>query len=169
MPGKSQIHSDAVLNVLRGISLSGVTPYVGLLSVAPANDAATGTELAGNGYSRQAITFDAPATDSGNVRKIANTSAASFGPAVADWAQAVAFGVYDAFVNGTLLYWDALPTPNALIAVVGESVSELAHAPGAEKVRRSRPPRRRQPSRSQSRPSRASPITTNMSGASSRP
>jgi hypothetical protein len=115
MPGKSQIHSDAVLNVLRGTTINGVTPYVGLLSVAPANDAATGTELTGNGYSRQAITFDAPAADTGNVRKIANTSAASFGPAIADWAQAVAFGLYDALANGTLLYWDALPTPKTVL------------------------------------------------------
>jgi hypothetical protein len=27
----------------------------------------------------------------------------------------VAFGVYDAFVNGTLLYWDALPTPKTVL------------------------------------------------------
>lgn len=114
MPGKSQIHSDAVLNVLRGTTLNGMTPYVGLLSVAPANDAATGTELAGNGYSRQAVTFDAPATDTGNVRKITNTNTASFGPALADWARAVAFGVYDALANGSLLYWDVLPAPKTV-------------------------------------------------------
>jgi len=35
MPGKSQYHTDAVLNVLRGSALAGVTPYVGLFSVAP--------------------------------------------------------------------------------------------------------------------------------------
>ena len=42
MPGKSQSHSDAVLNVLRGSALAGVTPYVGLFSVAPADDASAG-------------------------------------------------------------------------------------------------------------------------------
>ena len=80
MPGKSQSHTDAVLNVLRGTALSGVSPYVGLFSAAPANDAALGTELAGNGYQRQAATFGAPAIDTGNVRKIANTNNISFGP-----------------------------------------------------------------------------------------
>ena len=35
MPGKSQSHTDAVLNVLRGTDLIGVAPYVGLFSVAP--------------------------------------------------------------------------------------------------------------------------------------
>ena len=52
MPGKSQSHTDAVLNVLRGTDLTGVAPYVGLFSVAPADDNSAGTELAGNGYAR---------------------------------------------------------------------------------------------------------------------
>jgi hypothetical protein len=115
MPGKSQTHTDAVLNVLRGSALAGVTPYVGLFSVAPADDNSAGTELAGNGYARQAITFGAPATDAGNVRKVANTNNIQFGPALADWSQAVAFGVYDAVANGNLLYWDALTTPKTVL------------------------------------------------------
>ena len=85
MPGKSQSHTDAVLNVLRGTDLTGVAPYVGLFSVAPADDNSAGTELAGNGYARQAITFGAPATDAGNVRKVANTNNIQFGPALANW------------------------------------------------------------------------------------
>jgi hypothetical protein len=50
MPGKPQSYSDAVLNVLRGTSITGVSPYLGLFSVAPADDSSAGTELAGNGY-----------------------------------------------------------------------------------------------------------------------
>jgi hypothetical protein len=114
MPGKSQSHTDAVLNVLRGSTLNGVTPFVGLFSTAPANDAAAGTELSGNGYQRQAVTFGAPVTDSGNVRKVSNTNNISFGPASADWLQAVAFGIFDALSGGTLLYWDALTTPKTI-------------------------------------------------------
>jgi hypothetical protein len=115
MPGKSQSHTDAVLNVLRGSALAGVAPYVGLFSVAPADDASAGTELAGNGYQRQAITFGVPATDAGNVRKISNTNNIQFGPALADWPQAVAFGVFDAQANGNLLYWDALTTAKTVL------------------------------------------------------
>jgi hypothetical protein len=115
MPGKSQSHTDAVLNVLRGTALAGVTPYVGLFSVAPADDAGVGTELAGNGYQRQAITFGAPAADVGNVRKVSNTNNIQFGPALADWPEAVAFGVFDAQTNGNLLYWDALTTPKTVL------------------------------------------------------
>ena len=115
MPGKSQSHTDAVLNVLRGSALAGVTPYVGLFSVIPADDNSAGTELAGNGYGRQAITFGAPATDAGSVRKIANTNNIQFGPAQVDWPQAVAFGVFDAQTNGNLLYWDALTTAKTVL------------------------------------------------------
>jgi hypothetical protein len=114
MPGKSQPYSDAVLNVLRGTSITGVSPYLGLFSVAPADDSSAGTELAGNGYARQAIVFGAPVTDTGNLRKISNTNNIQFGPAVADWSQAVAFGVFDAQSNGNLLYWNTLATPKTI-------------------------------------------------------
>ncbi len=114
MPGKTQSHTDAVLNVLRNVALGGVTPYVGLFSTAPVNDNDAGVELAGNGYARQAITFGAPVTDAGNVRKISNSNLIQFGPALANWLQAVAFGVFDALNNGNLLYWDALPTPKTV-------------------------------------------------------
>ena len=114
MPGKSQTHTDAVLNLLRGTTVNGISPFAGLFSTAPADDAAAGAELAGNGYERQAVTFGAPATDTGNVRKIANTSLISFGPATADWPQAVAFGIFSAVSGGTLLYWDMLNTPKTI-------------------------------------------------------
>jgi hypothetical protein len=113
MPGKSQSHSDAVLNVLRGTDLTGVAPYVGLFSAAPADDNSAGTELAGNGYARQSVTFGATATDAGNVRKVANANLIQFGPALVDWSQAVAFGVF-ASLAGALLYWDTLPTPKTV-------------------------------------------------------
>lgn len=130
MPGKSQPHTDAVLNVLRGTTLNGVSPYVGLFSTAPSNDAAAGTELAGNGYQRQAATFGAPATDTGNVRKIANTNNISFGPATTAWLQAVAFGIFDAQTSGTLLYWDMLPVPKTV-----ETDDYGQFAPGALMVK----------------------------------
>jgi hypothetical protein len=91
-----------------------VTPYAGLFSTAPADDNSPGTELAGNGYARQAVTCGAPVTDTGNLRKISNTNNIQFGPALADWPQAVAFGVFNAQSNGNLLYWDVLPTPKTI-------------------------------------------------------
>ncbi len=115
MAGKTQSHTDSVLNVLRNIALAGIaTPYVGLFSAAPANDGAAGTELVGNGYARQAVAFNAPEADAGNVRKIVNSAIITFGPASADWLQAVAFGIFDAAAAGNLLYWDSLTTPKTV-------------------------------------------------------
>jgi hypothetical protein len=115
MPGKSQYFTDAVLNVLRATNITAPAGvYVGLFSTAPANDNSPGTELSGNGYERQQVTFGAPAADTGNVRKVSNTTVLTFGPATADWLQAVAFGIWDALTNGNLLYWDSLTTPKTV-------------------------------------------------------
>ena len=122
MPGKSQTHTDAVLNLLRGSNVTApATVYAGLYSAAPANDAAAGTELtAAGGYARQAVAFGAPQTDTADVRKIANTGILTFGPATgADWDPAVAFGIFSALTGGNLLYWGTLTTPKTL--AVGDS------------------------------------------------
>ena len=111
MPGKSHSYSDAVLGVLNGNDLPGVTPFVALFSVAPGDDGSAGTELTGSGYARQAITFGAPGPATGNAEQVANTNNIQFGPAAADWLQAVAFGIFDAQTNGDLLYWNTLATP----------------------------------------------------------
>ena len=117
MPGKTQAQTDAVLNVLRATNITApANVYVGLFSVNPADDASAGTELTGaGGYARQAVTFGAPAADTGNVRKISNTGVLTFGPATgADWAEAVGFGIFDALTVGNLLYWDSLTTPKTI-------------------------------------------------------
>ena len=117
MAGKTQAQTDAVLNVLRGTNITApANVYVGLFSANPANDASAGTELTGaGGYARQQVTFGAPATDTGNIRKVSNTNLITFGPASgSDWAQAVGFGIFDALTNGNLLYWDVLTTPKTI-------------------------------------------------------
>jgi len=114
MPGKTQSYSDAVLNVLRGTGIASVSPYLSLFSVAPADDGSAGTELVGNGYARQSVAFGSPVSDTGNLRKISNTNNLQFGPATADWLQAIAFGIFDAQTNGNLLYWNTLTTPKTV-------------------------------------------------------
>ena len=111
MPGKSHAYSDAVLGVLNGNDLPGVTPYVALFSTAPGDDGSAGTELSGSGYARQAVTFGAPGLATGNAEQVANSNNIQFGPAAADWLQSVAFGIFDAQTNGDLLYWNTLTTP----------------------------------------------------------
>ena len=115
MPGKSQSYSDAVLNVLRGMGITGVSPYLGLFSVEPGDDGSAGTEFVGGGYSRQSITFGAPGPGSGNAEGVANANTIQFGPAAgADWPEAVAFGIFDAQTNGNLLYWNTLAAPKTV-------------------------------------------------------
>ena len=116
MPGKTHIFSDGTLNVLNGYSVPGVTPYVGLFSVSPGDDNSPGTELTSGGYSRQTVTFSAPVTDTANVREITNVNDIKFGPATIDWPQLVAWGVFDAQVNGTLWYWTPLGTQKTVYA-----------------------------------------------------
>ena len=114
MPGKSHAYSDAVLNVLNGNTIPGVTPFAALFSVAPGDDGSAGTELTGSGYSRQAITFSSPAPATGNARQVSNANTIQFGPGAADWLQAVAFGIFDAQTSGNLLYWNTLTTPKVV-------------------------------------------------------
>jgi len=74
--------------------------YLGLYTVAP-TPAGGGTEVAGNGYVRVAITFLPPS----------NGQAASMADVVfpvciiADWTTVVAFGVFDSISGGNLLYF----------------------------------------------------------------
>lgn len=114
MAGKTTSYSDSILNILRGTGVSAKTPYVGLFSAAPTSDSSSGTELSGNGYARQLVSFNAPAAGSGSYRKITNSSDITFGPATADWSQAVAFGIWDASTGGNLLYWANLSTPKTV-------------------------------------------------------
>ena len=114
MPGKSHAYSDAVLGVLNGNDLPGVTPCVALFSTAPGDDGSAGTELTGSGYARQSIAFGAPGPATGNAEQVANSNNIQFGPAAADWLQAVAFGIFDGLTNGNLLYWNTLATPKVV-------------------------------------------------------
>ena len=122
MPGKTQAYSDDVLNVMRGVAVAGVTPFVGLFSTAPTDDGDPGVELVGDNYSRQAVTLGVPVADVGNVRKSSNTTVPLFGPATGNWLAAVAFGVFDAAGGGTLRYWDML-TGGPVTVLLGQSAA----------------------------------------------
>lgn len=83
------------------------TVYVALFTAAP-TDAGGGTELAGNGYARVAVTNNAtnwPAA-AGGVKS--NGTAITFAAASADWNGVLAYGIFDAATNGHLLYWGLL-------------------------------------------------------------
>lgn len=116
MAGKSDYLEDKILNhILRATaSTAPADVFLGLLSAVP-SDTGGGTEITGNAYARQDITFGAPSP----AGTCANSIAVNFPAATPGaWATVVAVGVYDAVSAGNLLYW-ALLTPNQTVGING--------------------------------------------------
>ena len=84
--------------------------YVALYSVAP-SDVGGGTELVGGGYARKVCnTWDAAAAGA-----TANTGAITFDVATGDWAEAVAFALFDALTGGNFLAWADLSVNKTIL------------------------------------------------------
>lgn len=77
---------------------SPTTVYLSLYTTDP-TDADTGTEVAGNAYVRQAITFGAPSNG-----VTTNTAAIEFPQATGSWGTVAYIGIRDASTAGNLLY-----------------------------------------------------------------
>lgn len=93
---------DAALNIFRGVTLAGITPRVGLYTVAPTQSTA-GTEVTGGSYARESVTFGAP---SGGV--ITNSAQVNLPTPSANWGTVVAHGLSDAASAGNLLTFAAV-------------------------------------------------------------
>jgi len=87
---------------------SPATVYAALYSVAPTVSTG-GTELSGNGYSRQAVTFAAPSAG-----VVASNVAVTFGPATANWSTAVSISICDASTGGNIMYIKNISGQNVL-------------------------------------------------------
>jgi hypothetical protein len=85
--------------------------YVALYTAAP-SDSGGGTEVSGNGYARQAVTFDAASTPGGTT---SNTGAVSFTAAGGSWGTISHIGIFDASTSGNLL-WHGAMTASKTIA-----------------------------------------------------
>jgi len=81
---------------------SPTTVYLALYTTDP-TDADTGTEVSGNGYARQSITFGAPSNGVSS-----NTAAIEFPQATGSWGTVAYIGIRDASTTGNLLYHTAL-------------------------------------------------------------
>lgn len=102
--------------VLRNTSYtSPTTVYVALTSTAP-TDSTAGTEITGNGYSRQSVTFSAPSSGI-----CASNVAVSFSASGNAWATVAGTELYDASSGGNRLFWQALNTPVSVLA--GETLT----------------------------------------------
>ena len=87
--------------------------YASLYSTAP-TESTTGTEITGNGYSRQSVTFSAPTLGS-----LSSNVAVTFTCSGNNWPGVVAFGVTDASTAGNILYYSGI---SGRTVQVGDSV-----------------------------------------------
>lgn len=111
MTAKTNYLEDALLNhVLRNIPMtSPSTVYVGLFTSAP-GEGGGGTEVAGNAYARQPVTFAAPSagacTNSGTVVFPVATPSG--------WGTITHFAVFDAVSAGNMLYQNSVTVPKLI-------------------------------------------------------
>lgn len=87
---------------------SPTTVYLALYTSDP-TDADTGTEVTGNGYARQAITFGAPSDGVST-----NSAAIEFPQATGSWGTVAYVGIRDASTSGNLLFHTALDASKAI-------------------------------------------------------
>lgn len=104
MAEMSNYLENALINaVLRNTSYtSPATVYLALYTSDP-TDADTGTEVSGNAYVRQSITFGAPSNGVST-----NSAAIEFPQATGSWGTVAYIGIRDASTAGNLLFHTAL-------------------------------------------------------------
>lgn len=100
-------HAEALLLdwlMTNGTATRPTAWYVALYTAAP-SDSGGGTELSGNGYAREAVTFDAASSPGGTT---SNTGAVSFTASGGSWGTITHLGIFDASSGGNLLWHGAL-------------------------------------------------------------
>lgn len=112
MAGMSDYLEKKVLeHVLKNTAYtSPTTVYLALFTSDP-TDAATGTEVSGGAYARQAVTFGLATLGTG---AIATTSDITYPVATANWGTISHIGIYDALTAGNLLFSGALTTSKTI-------------------------------------------------------
>ena len=101
---KSNYLENKVIDHFLGTSSTSAPSnvYIGLFTSNP-TDANSGTEVSGNGYSRQVITFNTASSGSAT-----NSSAETFTASGGNFGTITHFGIFDASTSGNLLYHGAL-------------------------------------------------------------
>lgn len=97
---------DHVLGTTAYTMPTGV--YLGLSTATFADDN-SGTELSGNGYSRQSVTFSTAASGT-----TSNSAAVEFAAATGSWGTVSHFGLFDASTGGNLLIHGAFNTQKSV-------------------------------------------------------
>jgi hypothetical protein len=110
MSAKSNYLEKAVLDHVLGTSaMTSPTVYLSLYTTNPAEDD-SGTELSGNGYARQAVSFNAASSGAGSAT--GPTVAKDFTASGGNWGTVTHFGLHDGSTAGgspdNLLYYGEL-------------------------------------------------------------
>ncbi len=96
--------------------------FIALYTAAP-NDAGGGTEVAGSGYARQSVAFDAASSPDGTT---ANTGTVSFTANGGNWGSITHMAIFTAATGGNMLWHGAL----AAARTINDS-DTLTFAPGS--------------------------------------
>lgn len=101
----SKTWKTKILNVLRGQSIQGITPYFSLWNGSPE---AGGAELSGDNYARAALVFGAPAEQSSGQIIMRNSEATAFSRPSTAWGTWTHSAIYSALSSGEPVYIKAL-------------------------------------------------------------
>lgn len=93
-----------ILNILRGVSCSGITPYISLWG---GNPESGGAELSGGGYARSELTFSSPVEQANGQMKTSNSNRITIGRSTAAWGTWQYTAVMDAVSNGHAVFFAA--------------------------------------------------------------
>ena len=107
-------HAEALLLdwlMTNGAATRPTAWYVGLYTAAP-SDSGGGTEVSGNGYAREAVTFAAATSPGGTT---SNSGAVSFTASGGNWGSITHIGIHDALSGGNLL-WHGSMTASKTVA-----------------------------------------------------
>jgi len=112
MAALSDHAENLLLNFLMttGTATRPTSWYVALFTSAP-NDAGGGTEVSGNGYSRQSVSWD---TASGTGGTTDNSGAISFTASGSGFGTVTHIGIFDASSSGNLLWHGAMDTAKSV-------------------------------------------------------
>jgi len=105
--GKTNLQEDRVLNWLKGTAFAAAPTnvYLGLYTAAP-DDTGGGTEVSGNAYARQAVTFGAITNVSNGPDTMTSSGDVLFPVATpAGWGTVIAVGLFDAVSGGNPIMW----------------------------------------------------------------
>jgi hypothetical protein len=100
-------HAEALLLdwlMTNGSATRPTAWYVALYTAAP-SDSGGGTEVSGNGYAREAVTFAAATSPGGTT---SNSGAVSFTASGGNWGSITHIGIHDAVSGGNLLWHGAM-------------------------------------------------------------